>query len=184
MTDNPIDIAQERIRYHQAEIDRLKAFLEMAEGLLKEVAVRAPRPSSIGDTNAAGPPTTVPAGKSIVVPGVTIYPATHSRSFPTPTKEVLLQAEELLRQMAQPMPASEIYDWLVRRGIHIAGKNPKGNLTAKFATQKERFTYDKDTGRWSLSEWTAAKTNEAPAEQSESASKAENKGPGKADMFS
>ncbi|MBX4946160.1 hypothetical protein HJA96_21945 [Rhizobium binae] len=182
MKANPFDIARERIRHHQAEIARLTAFLEMAEALLKDAPeYPAPQPNPIGGALA---PAAEPKASPLGMPNPTMPVVYPSSSSPTPTKEVLLQAEELFRQMNKAMPASEVYEWLVRRGIRIAGKNPKGNLTAKFATQKERFAYDKDTGLWSLSEWTKAKTNEAPTDQSESASKPENGGTANTDMFS
>lgn len=137
---DPVEIARERIRQHQTEIARLNAFIEMAESLMR------------GSHSA--PPSSLTAGPESGELSVVSVPRPYDTGRSSPTKEVLSQAEERFRQLGKPQQASEIYDWLVLHGIAIAGKNPKGNLTAKFATRKDVFSYDKDSGLWSLAEWT------------------------------
>lgn len=71
----------------------------------------------------------------------------------TPTREIIRMAEELLAETGHPLPAAKIYDTLYMRGMRLKGKNPKGNLTARFSVRRDIFHYDKDTGMWSLQKW-------------------------------
>lgn len=76
--------------------------------------------------------------------------------YPRPrfsTKEILSAAEEVLEQFGAPQSNVDIYEALTTRGIQIGGRSPKGNMTAKFATRKDIFRFDKETGLWSLVRW-------------------------------
>jgi len=66
----------------------------------------------------------------------------------TPTKEILAAAADYLAET--PATAAEIYQDLVRLGIRVPGKSPKGNLTAKFAARKDVFQCDPKTRIWSI----------------------------------
>jgi hypothetical protein len=66
------------------------------------------------------------------------------------------------------MLAADIYEILVRRGIKIGGKSPKGNLTAKFSTRRDIFHFNRPDGHWSLIEWGIK--NETPPNRSEGVS--------------
>lgn len=126
MTDTDlIKAAQEKLARYRAEVHRLEAFLETAQELTagpdKKKAHIAPPRSAKKDAPASGDA--------------------------TPRKEVLQQTHQILLEQRRRLPAAAIYDILIKRGVVIAGKSPKGNLTAKFATDKT-LSYDKDTGLW------------------------------------
>jgi hypothetical protein len=141
MSRNPIDVAKEKIAFHEGEISRLKRFLNEAESILLDA-------SSL--TSTATPLTTDAEVKVAPRPRLVLR-----RDFKpsSSTTEILKQSEDVLQLQGKPMSAGEIYEMVVRRGVRIGGQNPKGNLTAKFATAKDVFVFDKDSGLWSLATW-------------------------------
>lgn len=143
MNNDPIKIAKSKIAFHEQEIVKLRQFLEMAESLLQSEAASG-RLTKAEDNAVAKKETATDSLQNISPSGEL---KASSRSA------ILKESEDYLRQKGRPVPASEIYDVITRRGIRISGQNPRGNLTAKFATAKDRFLYDKETGHWSLSEW-------------------------------
>ncbi|MER9800073.1 hypothetical protein NKJ36_23540 [Mesorhizobium sp. M0142] len=142
--------AQDRIRYHEAEAKRWRDFVATAEALIadeKPASLARAEPRPFREVSAFD-----------------LHYATQSSA----TGEILKEAQAILEDRKAPMPAAEIYEMLVRRGIKIAGKSPKGNLTAKFSTRRDIFTFDNTNGHWSLTEW--GTKNETPPEQSEGVS--------------
>ncbi|NOX83883.1 MAG: hypothetical protein GXP06_13055 [Alphaproteobacteria bacterium] len=123
--DTVIEKARTKIAWHYAEAKRLQAFIEVAVELLGDVS-----PES--------------QASKIVKVGAVRNPSV--RQVTTSTPEILHLTHQLLSSHG-PMTAAEIFDRLISRGVSIGGKNPKGNLSAKFATDKT-LRHNKDTGRW------------------------------------
>lgn len=137
-----IEKARQKAEWHLSEYRRWQAFIESAaelqDGAEAKVAARAV--AQAGLIVANGLPGVAAVSSAV------ISAAAPSPSHQTPTREVLRLTHELIAQIG-PMTAAEIFDRLIRRGVVIGGKNPKGNLSAKFATDKS-LRHDKDTGKW------------------------------------
>ncbi|NTF23514.1 hypothetical protein G6L37_34655 [Agrobacterium rubi] len=69
------------------------------------------------------------------------------------THEILSASEQILEECGTPQSKGVIYDALVARGINVPGSSPRGNLTAKFASRKDVFRFDRPTRLWSLTKW-------------------------------
>ncbi|MBB2751307.1 UNVERIFIED_ORG: hypothetical protein GGI57_001989 [Rhizobium aethiopicum] len=139
--NNPIEIAKAKIAAYEEEIKRLHQFIQMAQSLLEDRTLFEKYKSEPQNPEVLK----VPSGV------ITTVGTTGIGS--SPTELILKEAEDVLRQESGPMPAALIFERVVRRGVRIAGKNPKGNLTAKFALKRDIFALDKDTKLWSLTEW-------------------------------
>jgi hypothetical protein len=137
--------AQEHIRAHEAEIvrreseiARLRDFIATANALIDQ--------STFPHSPSIAPAAAVPPDTSRV--SISRYSTQTST-----TGEILKEAQSILQERQAPMLAAEIYEILVRRGVKIGGKSPKGNLTAKFSTQRDIFHFNRPDGNWSLVEW-------------------------------
>jgi hypothetical protein len=124
MDNGPLNKALAKLEWHRGEITRLEQFI----ATYREFELETDSPS---DGEGAGAVDLV-------------------SEAPTSTAKVLQEAEDVLRHSSGPMAAADIFNALVRRGIKIVGKNPQGNMTAKFATRRNVFAYDSESGRWSL----------------------------------
>jgi len=156
MSANPIEVALAKISFHEAEATRLKKFVEDARALLSEAGT-TPQPQPALSSSSASVPG---SGTTITAPSI---------GSPSPTALVLDESEAILREANRPMLAADIYEKLIRRGVRINGKNPKGNLTAKFSTKRGIFHLNKETKLWSLTEWAnKPRENEPPEGGSES----------------
>ena len=49
------------------------------------------------------------------------------------------EVERILREANKPLSASEILTRLAARGVHVSGKRPRNNLSARLSYNKERF---------------------------------------------
>jgi len=135
MADDLIEKARAKIVFHEEQIRRLREFISTGEALAADEVRPIPeaRPNffvenpNMNRLLGGAPPT-------------------------TPTSVVLEEAAAVLRELDRPTPAAEIYERLVRRGVTIAGRSPKGNMTAKFATRKDVFSFHKESQTWSLVE--------------------------------
>ncbi|TPM99177.1 hypothetical protein [Mesorhizobium sp. B2-1-3A] len=162
MSNDPFQKARDKIAFYESAIHRLEEWIATGEALLADGTESAPAvsPEQSGGEPKTGSIRTI-NGRSVFVPS-------------SPTAMVIAEAQSVLREAGKPMVAADIFDKLMRRGVKIAGNSPKGNMTAKFSTRRDIFTFEgKETGLWSLTEWgrKAPQTNEALPEQSESASK-------------
>ena len=162
MIIDPIQKAKELIAWHESEATRLRQLVEMIEIGFSELQKTSVMPVEFGATAPTERVSTEPV----------IRTASRLDFKSSPTSLILTEAEDLLRIEGKPTSASDIYEKLIRRGIKISGQNPKGNLTAKFATKKDIFSYDKDSGLWSLIEWiNKTKTNEPSSKALDDGSK-------------
>jgi len=145
MANELIQKALERIKFHESEIARLHQFIATAEEIAGGTVTS--QSNAIFPTyDANGNPSSTETAFSGEI--ITVWSPSSS-----PTATIIAEAVDVFQSVKKPVPAAFVYDRLVRRGIKIAGKNPRGNLTAKFATRKDIFCYDKDTGLWTLREW-------------------------------
>lgn len=152
MSENPVDIALAKIAFYEDEIDRLRKFIKTANSLLEERTLYDLHKASQNSEQKAS------LNSKVEWQPVIIHSPTSSSA---PTEIILSQAADVLRKNGKPMLAAEIFDGVTRTGIKIGGKNPKGNLTAKFALQRNVFVLDKKTMRWSLAEWAKPENKKA-----------------------
>jgi len=143
MNTDLVEIAEEKIAFYEGEIRRLKVFVELAHSLARE-RVMLSRAEPVSDDGEDVKPESPEVAHMGEMP--------HSLT-PSSTDIILKEAADVLRQKGKPMSASEIFDIITRRGVRIAGKSPKGNLTAKFALKRDTFVLNKETKQWSLAEW-------------------------------
>lgn len=148
MTQDIIKLARKRLDYHTKEANRLADFIQTAEALEREVY----------------------ADQERVEPERLKMPVSIARDIgrrlreSSTTKDILAAAEKVLRENGGPMLAADIYLLILEQGLHIGGQNPKGNLTAKFSTQKDTFVLDKDTRLWSLKQWQVSESHKEGSE--------------------
>jgi len=149
MSDDAVEIAKAKIAQYEAEIKRLEQFIEMANSLLEDRTMFERYKAEQKDNTATAKQIEPLSGVRIIA------------SSSSPTELILKEAADVLRQEGKPMLAADIFDKVTRRGVRIAGMNPKGNLTAKFSLKREVFILDKETKLWSLAEWSKDKIQEA-----------------------
>jgi hypothetical protein len=140
MAKDPLQVAQQQIAEHRAAIARLEQFVEMYAVLSGE------------SSKVVSPAPVTPATVSVPVQR-TMF--SDPSSFAS-TKEIIGTAVSVLRANRAAMPALEIYEQLIAKGLIIAGNKPRANMTAKFSTRKDLLRYTEATGKWSLVEWETA----------------------------